>query len=127
MDKGHYRVLCWELPDDQNVMRDLIEAIPPDWAYVDGWLEAPRPLVESGAALDYACVIGRKVRRPLQRRPEPDLFDSIGARGGETDRRSLPRPRSPRVLAKRDLTANNTVVLLRWIFAKNPATDDGVF
>lgn len=40
--------LFFEIPDDQEVMVKLIEAVPPNWSWVDGGLHAPKTLVASG-------------------------------------------------------------------------------
>lgn len=49
----------FEIPDNQKVMAKLVEAIPSDWLWVEGVLDAPSDLVVSGAALkDTGFVIG---------------------------------------------------------------------
>lgn len=44
------RKLIFEIPDNENVMVLLLDAVPPDWVILHGILEAPRALRESGRA-----------------------------------------------------------------------------
>lgn len=40
--------LFFKIPDDQEVMVKLVEAVPANWSWVDGALDAPKNLVASG-------------------------------------------------------------------------------
>ena len=40
--------LFFEIPDDQEVMAKLVEAVPSNWSWVDGGLHAPKILIASG-------------------------------------------------------------------------------
>lgn len=45
--------LFFEIPDDQEVMVKLIEAVPSNWSWVDGNLHAPETLIASGQAEEH--------------------------------------------------------------------------
>jgi len=42
--------LFFEIPNDVEIMVKIIEAIPSDWAWIDGMLVAPKDLIDSGSA-----------------------------------------------------------------------------
>lgn len=77
--------LFFEIPDDQEVMVKLVEAIPPNWSWVDGSLHAPKNLVSSGAVQEntgfaverfhsiHPTIIG-SYDRSEGKREKPDLF-----------------------------------------------------
>lgn len=80
--------MFFEIPDDQEVMVKLVEAVPSTWSWVGGILNAPKTLINSGMALkDTGFTIQRfhDIRPTIVghydhyqgRRLKPDLFAII--------------------------------------------------
>jgi len=77
--------LFFEIPNNQEVMAKLIEAIPSTWSWVDGCLFAPEQFIKSGSALEntgfaiqrfhsiHPTIIGRHDRKKGTT-DKPDFF-----------------------------------------------------
>lgn len=89
--KGDYEMgekIFFEIPDDVETILKLVESIPSTWSWLDGWLDAPKRLTSSGAAVENTgfrisrfhsikpTVIGRH-NRDGEINPAPDLFEIL--------------------------------------------------
>ncbi len=71
------------LPDDAQLIRSLVAAIPDDWGWLDGCLEAPADKIADGTALDSTGllfdrlnekVVTSRTPQGLETRRQPDYF-----------------------------------------------------
>lgn len=78
--------LFFEIPDDQEVVVKLVEAVPSNWSWVDGGLHAPKVLVASGQVEENTgfaverfysinpTIIGNYDRNEWGKQEKPNLF-----------------------------------------------------
>ena len=78
--------LFFEIPDDHEIRAKLVEAVPPDWSWLDGGLRASKTLLDLGQVEEntgfevgrfhiiHPTIIGAYVGDGNGRREKPNLF-----------------------------------------------------
>ena len=64
----HYdrNALFFKIPDNQEIKAKLVEAIPVNWKWVDGYLRVPQDLLDSGMAIsNFGFELRRSDLKPL--------------------------------------------------------------
>ncbi|MFA4954837.1 MAG: hypothetical protein WC641_06005 [Patescibacteria group bacterium] len=79
MDQPEVKQLAFEIPTDTGIMNALIGAVPENWTWLDGRLNAPQKLLESGlVAADVSILInGNPAAHILSEGRDEDLTNFL--------------------------------------------------